>query len=123
MKKTKSMTILVILLVATIVLGTAMGTSSFAFASEMIHDVDSQNEVNNFIDKTVSTAPAAAVGGEWSYPTIAIAIEDAFDNTVPGADGSVDKPYIISTPQHLANFSYLVNNGTNFNGKYRAHHH
>lgn len=32
--------------------------------------------------------------------------------------GTQEEPYVITTPQQFANFSYLVNNGSDFSGKY-----
>lgn len=48
----------------------------------------------------------------WSYPTSTPA------NPFGGGNGTEANPYLISTPQHLANLAYMVNNGNTYSGKY-----
>jgi hypothetical protein len=47
----------------------------------------------------------------WSYPAAAPAL------TWTG-EGTVNNPYVIATAQQLADFSYMVNNGTSYSGNY-----
>ena len=56
----------------------------------------------------------------WSYPTSAIEDPKGITN-LDIRDGSMGKPYTISTAQELANFAYYVNNhstGAAYKGKY-----
>ena len=56
----------------------------------------------------------------WSYPTTAIEDPKGITN-LDIRDGSMGKPYTISTAQELANFAYYVNNhstGAAYKGKY-----
>ena len=73
---------------------------------------------------TNSSAVNLSVGDDnWSYPTEAdknwaVNLNNALDVNYKNANGTSANPYIISKPQHLANLSYLVNNGTTFEGSY-----
>lgn len=47
----------------------------------------------------------------WSYPT-------STPTLTWSGEGTVNNPYIITTSQQLADFSYMVNNGTSYSGQY-----
>lgn len=61
---------------------------------------------------TLSASPRKASALTWSYPTSTPA--QPFD----GGSGSSSDPYLISTPQQLANLAYFVNHGVSYKGKY-----
>lgn len=48
---------------------------------------------------------------DWSYPT-------STPTLTWSGEGTVNNPYIITTSQQLADFSYMVNNGTSYSGQY-----
>lgn len=48
---------------------------------------------------------------DWSYPTATPAL------TWTG-EGTLNNPYVITTSQQLADFAYMVNNGTTYSGNY-----
>lgn len=48
---------------------------------------------------------------DWSYPT-------STPTLTWSGEGTVNNPYIIRTSQQLADFSYMVNNGTSYSGQY-----
>lgn len=54
----------------------------------------------------------ALFASSWSYPS------STPSTPFGGGTGTIDNPYIISTPQHLANLAYNVNNGTTYQGCY-----
>ena len=65
-------------------------------------------------DETGSLKSRSAVSASfsWNYPTV--------EPSVPygGGSGTKSDPYIINTPQHLANLAYMVNNGNSYSGVY-----
>lgn len=61
----------------------------------------------------VSVSPAAMAADDWSYPT------STPSQPFGGGDGTKEKPYRISTAQHLANLAYMVSKkGEDYEGKY-----
>lgn len=51
------------------------------------------------------------VNHDWSYPT-------ATPTLTWTGEGTLNNPYIITTSQQLADFAYMVNNGTSYSGNY-----
>ena len=51
------------------------------------------------------------VSHDWSYPT-------AEPTLTWTGEGTLNNPYIITTSQQLADFAYMVNNGTSYSGNY-----
>ena len=51
------------------------------------------------------------VSHDWSYPT-------ATPTLTWTGEGTLNNPYIITTSQQLADFAYMVNNGTTYSGNY-----
>ncbi len=107
MSKTKSVKIFIImLLVATLLIGTVTATSSLAIADETTQGVNSSASGIAMLDgdptsQSQLSATTTAVGGVWSYPT---ASTDApLANAFASGAGTETDPYVISTPQHLAN--------------------
>ncbi len=54
---------------------------------------------------------ATEISYDWTYPTAAPTL------TWTG-EGTLNNPYIITTSQQLADFAYMVNNGTSYSGNY-----
>ena len=64
------------------------------------------------MNTTTAAAQKQEAQDHWSYPTS--------KPTTPfgGGSGSQNDPYLITKAQHLANLSYMVNNGEKYKGKY-----
>lgn len=53
-----------------------------------------------------------SLAASWSYP------KDEPETPFGGGTGTQSDPYRISTAQHLANLSWMVNDGENYEGEY-----
>ncbi len=91
------------------------------WADDFTYDGDVEIRLGDGLDEATATAPSGYVwfDGVLTEPTnwIHVADTDWFYNAEEGV-GSEGNPYVIRTPEELAGFMALVNEGETFAGKY-----